>query len=297
MEIKLISIADLTTEGFQTRAGLCPAVVKEYTELLKNGGHLPPIRVVREVLSPSPTPQSPVPNPQSPTTKYYLVDGYHRVDSAKRAGRTMLDAEVSDGDRIAALRLALKANSAHGLRRTNADKRNALKMAWEHRQELFGKDDPKDTDLAEVCGVTRMTVYRWKKCNNVTLHSRREGDSSTSNSQSPVPNPQSPSTDRFGVPIPEHLAPAFASPRYRGLVKMLHDVQEGITEELENGNIAFCKVSQSTLITVKNAVEDLKSEMPFCVCRVCSGQGCRACGNTGIQKKSEYDRNPKEIKQ
>ena len=286
MEIKLISIADLTTEGFQTRAGLCPAVVKEYTELLKNGGHLPPIRVVREIQSTDPN--------QPPTTKYYLVDGYHRVDSAKRAGRTMLDAEVSDGDRIAALRLALKANSAHGLRRTNADKRNALKMAWEHRQELFGKDDPKDTDLAEVCGVTRMTVYRWKKCNNVTLQPPTANDQSpTTNHQSPTTNHQ---TDRFGVPIPEHLAPAFASPRYRGLVKMLHDVQEGITEELENGNIAFCKVSQSTLITVKNAVEDLKSEMPFCVCRVCSGQGCRACGNTGIQKKSEYDRNPKEVK-
>lgn len=286
MEIKLISIADLTTEGFQTRAGLCPAVVKEYTELLKNGGHLPPVSVVCDKRPDA---------DGSVRPRYYLVDGFHRKDAAVKAGRSMIDASITEGTYTDALRLALKANSAHGLRRTNADKRNALKMAWEHRQELFGKDDPKDTDLAEVCGVTRMTVYRWKKCNNVTLQPPTAShQAQATNHQQPTTNHQ---TDRFGVPIPEHLAPAFASPRYRGLVKMLHDVQEGITEELENGNIAFCKVSQSTLITVKNAVEDLKSEMPFCVCRVCSGQGCRACGNTGIQKKSEYDRNPKEVKQ
>lgn len=285
MEIKLISIADLTTEGFQTRAGLCPAVIKEYTELLKSGGHLPPIRVVREI--------------QSPTTKYYLVDGYHRVDSAKRAGRTMLDAEVSDGDRIAALRLALKANSAHGLRRTNADKRAALKIAWNHRQELFG-GEPSNEMLAEAVGVCKRWVIKMRKHLSrgepFTSSARIGMDGKTRNSQSQIPSPQSPLTDRFETPIPERLAPAFAAPRFKELLRKLRDVQEGITEELENGNIAFCKVSQSTLITVKNAVEDLKSEMPFCVCRVCSGQGCRACGNTGIQKKSEYDRNPTEVK-
>ena len=290
MEIKLISIADLTTEGFQTRAGLCPAVVKEYTDILKNGEQLPPVSVVCDNRPDA---------DGSVRPRYYLVDGFHRKDAAIKAGRSMIDASITEGTFTDALRIALKANAAHGLRRTNADKRTALAMAWAHRAELFGTDKPTDTDLAETCGVTRMTVYRWKKCNNVTLSPDGSGDNKENNPNHCPPPPSistSCDTDRFGAPVPTKLVPAFASDRFKELVRKLREVQEGVTEELENGNIAFCKVSQTTLITLKNALEDLKSEAPFCVCRVCAGQGCRACGNTGIQKKAEYDRNPKEVK-
>lgn len=288
MNIKLVNIADLKTEGLQTRAGLNPKVVKEYTELLKDGRKLDPVTVVKD----------------KATGELYLVDGYHRREATTANGATVIEAEVTEGAFTDAVRLAIKANASHGLRRTNAEKRNALTMAWNHRHDLFG-GEPSNEMLADAVGVSKRWVIKMRKRLSrgepFTPSARIGMDGKTRNStdpnrQSRIPNPESPTTDRFGAPVPTKLVPAFASDRFKELVRKLREVQEGVTEELENGNIAFCKVSQTTLITLKNALEDLKSETPFCVCRVCSGQGCRACGNTGIQKKAEYDRNPKEVK-
>jgi len=152
MEIKLIEISSLVTEGLQTRDGLAKSVVKEYAETLQSGGKLPPVEVIRENRPDEDGSVRPI---------YYLVDGYHRIDAAKRCKRTVIDAEVTDGTFTDAVRRVIKANAAHGLRRSNADKRNALKMAWDHRQELFG-GEPSNQVLAEACGVSDRTVIRYR---------------------------------------------------------------------------------------------------------------------------------------
>ena len=148
--IKLIEISSLVTEGLQTRDGLAKAVVKDYAETLKAGKSLPPVAVVC------------VNRPDadgSARPLYYLVDGYHRKDAAILAGRTMIDADITEGTFTDAVRLAIKANAAHGLRRTKADKTNAIKLALAHAQELF-KGDPSDTQLAEACAVSRRWVVK-----------------------------------------------------------------------------------------------------------------------------------------
>ena len=306
MQITQIEISSLVTKGLQTRDGLANAVVKDYAESAKAGSKLPPVTVIREVAPAAPDPAapapvSPIPSPQSSIPKYYLVDGYHRVAAAERLGLTTIDAEVIDGDFTAALRLALKANAEHGLRRTNADKRNALRMAWENREALFGGTPTKEM-LAEACAVSRSTVKRFyshiQKGSKEPLFNRvcKDGRKYRLNPQSPTPNPQSPTTDRFGVEIPANLLAAFELSRYRGIVRMLREALTAVEAEQEACNLAFAKVSQSTRITMRNAAEDLKAELPFCVCRICGGAGCRACGNIGVQTKAEYDRNPNEVK-
>ena len=111
--IKLIEISSLVTEGLQTRDGLAKAVVKDYAETLKAGKQLPPVTVIQDHV----------------TGQLYLVDGYHRKDAAILAGLTMINAEVTEGTFTDAVRLAIKANADHGLRRTKADKKNAIKLA------------------------------------------------------------------------------------------------------------------------------------------------------------------------
>lgn len=95
---------------------------------------LPPIDVVYEAASKT----------------SWLVDGFHRLEAARRRGETTVVARVFQGDFRDALLLALGANSSHGLRRTNADKARAV-------DTLLADDEWKlwaNTEIAERCGVS-----------------------------------------------------------------------------------------------------------------------------------------------
>jgi hypothetical protein len=62
------------------------------------------------------------------TGDHVLSEGFHRAEAYARADRTHLPADVRDGDRLAAVANAMASNQAHGLKRTNADKRRAAEQ-------------------------------------------------------------------------------------------------------------------------------------------------------------------------
>lgn len=75
------------------------------------------------------------------------------------AGRKQIPVEIRDGELRDAIRYALSANSSHGLRRSNADKRNAV---------LVALADPEwaqlsDRQIADLCGVSQPFVGRIRK--------------------------------------------------------------------------------------------------------------------------------------
>ena len=86
--------------------------------------------------------------------KYWLADGFHRLETAKRCEIDEIHADVRDGSRDDAFLYAAGANADHGLPRTNADKRKAIRTVlhlpmcstWSGRQ------------IAEHCRVTHPTV-------------------------------------------------------------------------------------------------------------------------------------------
>jgi len=282
--IKLIELDALRTEGLQTRDGLSPAVVQDYAELMKGGVKLPPLSVTR-----------------TPKGELYLTDGFHRLAAMRRLKRTMADAEIAGGEFTDAVRAALKANAAHGLRRSNADKRNALRMAWEHRVELFG-GEPSHEVLAEACAVSKRTAQRFRDkvagVDNVHPCERVGKDGKTyRETPSGVDNVHPcGGVDRFGTPIPSRLAGAFGSSRYGEVVKAARQVKAAIAAAMDEGDCAFSKVSQSALITLDNFIADMRGDAPYCVCPQCGGRGCRACGDVGVQTKREYDLNPVEMR-
>ena len=127
MAIEKIKIADLAP--IQTRAETDAATVAEYAERMRDGAKFPPVRVFCD----------------AEANTLWLADGIHRVEAAKAIGCKAVKAEVSAGTKTDALRFALGANATHGLRRSNADKRKALEMAWENREVLFGGDPSQNT--------------------------------------------------------------------------------------------------------------------------------------------------------
>lgn len=148
-----IAISKIRTDGLQMRVEMNEAAVAEYAELMAGGAVFPPVVLFLDAAG-----------------AYWLADGFHRLEAAKRGGRRTVAADVRRGEWIDALRYALHANSGHGMRMTNADKRHALEVAWRERERLFG-GEPSNALLAEVCGVSRQTVVNFKTltgCQNLT---------------------------------------------------------------------------------------------------------------------------------
>jgi ParB-like chromosome segregation protein Spo0J len=93
-----------------------PAVVREYaaamTEQIAEGGlRFPPVILFADG-----------------SEFYWLGDGFHRVLAARKAGLTEIAAEVRAGTQRDAMLFGICANNAHGLPRSNADKRYAVTL-------------------------------------------------------------------------------------------------------------------------------------------------------------------------
>jgi uncharacterized ParB-like nuclease family protein len=88
--------------------GINEATAAEYAEALQHGAKLPPVVVFKE------------------GEIYRLADGFHRCRAHEIAGKIEILAEVRAGGEREARLYSVGCNAAHGLRRTNADKRRAV---------------------------------------------------------------------------------------------------------------------------------------------------------------------------
>jgi len=83
---------------------------------------------------------------------HILADGYHRVRAFQRARKKVIRAIIHEGGQLEALRFALAANTQHGIRRTNADKKVCIRIALENFP------DQSDRAIAALCKVSHPTI-------------------------------------------------------------------------------------------------------------------------------------------
>ena len=102
--------------------------------------------------------------------------------------------------------------------------------------------------------------------------------------------------DRFGMPIPEKVLAAFLTTEPKKVAKQLKQIRKFCEKKIFGGDLAFLGLGQQFLIKLDNALGDLKHWTPYCVCRGCHGTGCYRCSDHGFQTKSQYERNPPELK-
>ena len=118
--------------GTQPREAIDYGVVQEYAEAIEAGATFPAVTVYYD------------------GADYWLADGFHRVAAYGRAKREQIDAEVHQGSRRDAVLHSVGANSNHGLRRTNPDKRRAVMTLL--RDEEWAQWS--DREIARRCGVS-----------------------------------------------------------------------------------------------------------------------------------------------
>jgi len=66
--------------------------------------------------------------------RYYVVDGYHRIEALKMLGHKDISAKIHKGTRRNANLFSCGVNAKHGLRRNNKDKRKAVTKLLKDKQ-------------------------------------------------------------------------------------------------------------------------------------------------------------------
>ena len=120
--------------SIQCRAVIDTGTVAEYAERMQAGDAFPPVVLF------------------GTERRCWIGDGWHRVMAARQLGVSEIEADVRKGDRRDALKYALGANVANGLRRTNADKRRCVEIAL---AEFGGLSD---NAISKMCGVSNHAV-------------------------------------------------------------------------------------------------------------------------------------------
>lgn len=128
------------TVATQVRVKLHKDVIDMYEQDIRNGDQMPPVVVFAEKGS----------------ERHILADGFHRLVAHVNAERADIEVDVREGNMHNALAHALQANQQYGLRRSNADKINAVKMAL--KDPVFSALT--QAEIADLCGVSRETVSR-----------------------------------------------------------------------------------------------------------------------------------------
>lgn len=132
--IATINLASVKIDGgTQSRSALNEAVVADYAEAVDA---LPPVVVYFD------------------GSVYWLADGFHRFHAHRKAGRQAMKADVRTGTKRDAILHSVGANAAHGLRRTNDDKRRAVMTLLQDAEWSTWSD----RDTAKACGVSHNFV-------------------------------------------------------------------------------------------------------------------------------------------
>jgi len=134
----------ITDAGTQMRAGTRHETVEEYKALFVDAKWPfdDPLIVFNEGKS------------------YWLADGFHRYYAAQQTkGRSSVACDIREGNLEDAQNFALSANSRHGLRRTNEDKRHAVRAALSMKRW----EDKSNAMVAEACGVSDRFVAKIRK--------------------------------------------------------------------------------------------------------------------------------------
>ncbi len=139
--LQTLKIEEIRDGGAQMRVEMKPDVVLEYADDMAAGATLPPVVVYHD------------------GSDYWLADGFHRVEAARKLERETIDAEVLDGDMRQAILHGIGSNASHGLRRTQADKRRAVERLL--RDEEWGKWS--NRKIAKVAKVDHKTVGKVRR--------------------------------------------------------------------------------------------------------------------------------------
>lgn len=139
MTIQTLNVGLIRIDGnTQSRAEINSGIVAEYADAIKAGDRFPPIIVFFDGVA------------------NWLADGYHRLHGHLAVGKTSIEADVRTGEQRDAQIFSFGVNGTHGLRRSNEDKRKAVKTMLEDAEWSKWSDRV----VARNCNVSQPFVSK-----------------------------------------------------------------------------------------------------------------------------------------
>jgi len=262
--MRKINIADIRVNGgTQSRAEINKETVAEYAEAIEAGAQFPAIVVFYD------------------GSTYWLADGFHRYEAHSRARAYDVMADVRQGTQRDAILHSVGANAAHGLRRTNDDKRRAVMVllndpewsAWSANQ------------IAKQCGVSHTFVnglkssletnsseartYTTKHGTTATMNTANIGAGSNPVQDVTTPEPQenkgetAESADEVTTPSNPAQDQSAPDPHRKGISTL---TREGLEDEVAGLRAALAdeaaarKKSADEVVELKERVKELSSD-------------------------------------
>jgi len=121
--------------------GLDFVTIQSYADDMEAGAVFPPVKLVGD------------------GDVFWLVDGLHRLEAAKKINREQISSNVTEGDERVAMLVSCVANADHGKRRTNEDKHQKVMMMLE--DEEWSKWSGRE--IARRCRVDNKFVEKLRK--------------------------------------------------------------------------------------------------------------------------------------
>jgi len=274
----------LLDKDMQARAKICNEAVDEYAEGMadtESNKPLPPISVVVS---------------DEDAKQGWVVDGWHRVLAALKAGLSELPAVVKFGTRTDAMAAAAAANQQHGVRRTNADKRLSVMLI---RRAL---PDSSVASWAAQCGVTRTFVYNLIQKERDTELAMLDIESVPKQMATPQIVELNAETEASSEEHDPQIAlvmkrMAIATRDASTLFELIATIKQKIViaaaaNAAEPDITTFINV-QSILCDLEAVKSAIRNASPHSICPVCGGMGCAMCRQRGWVSVQQYKLIPK----
>ena len=280
---QLIRIDQLTIDPkLQPRQQVNEALVEEYREVWASGTRLPAVEVV------------------SDGVRHWLVDGFHRVLAATRAGLAEIEASSTEGNYRTAILLACAANATHGLRRSAADKRRQVVTLLKDKEWRQWSD----SQIANQCVVSTQLVKAvrdslTRPAPTVRRYRTAQGKVATMNIAPIIeaareradPAPVIPPVPIVASSLQDLLTLSFA--RMRGLIlsaqaewEQLHTRIHGFPHA--QGFKGYLAVKNLFDTDVPYLVKSLRDARPLEECTYCHGEGeCLPCGKSRLLTEAQ----------
>ncbi|HVA45835.1 MAG TPA: ParB N-terminal domain-containing protein [Pirellulales bacterium] len=256
-----LEVAKIRTDGgTQVREQIDGLVVEEYVERMRSPDVFPPIVVFFD------------------GQDFWLADGFHRFRAHSRLEHPTVECRVLQGTRRDAVLFALKANNTHGLRRTNADKRHAVKLVladeeWSKRSNRW---------IAEVCGVGHDLVggLRGQLADSASLPKEGVARVGQDGIVRPAGRTTSEPVPATGDRVQIALSAAEKFDRCLVALKKLAMAVEHLAL-VPGGNYLRALRLDDFRTNLRQSADYLAAMRPSGRCDLCGGDGCQFCSQLG----------------
>ncbi len=303
---KMIYLKDIDTENSpKVRSEIRFDVCLDYCEKYKQKKHGMPPPVLFKV-----------------DGNHLVGDGLHRIEAMVMAGLDVGIFDVREGTWEDCVRFALLANTHHGVRRSNADKRQCVIQALREFTRLSNRS------ISELCAVGDDLVSEVRKdlqeketipkvdkrvakdgrtldAGDAPAKPKKKGpgeakDKDTVAARTAV-QPASEVRDSTGYPVPPK-ALIFWKRRNEALalVNVLRQLKHELKEAVKNKDLLFVEMNWNAVeADIERLDTGLDRIVPHATCVSCQGklvETCKLCKGRGVTSKFLYDTAPSELK-